>query len=138
MGVPARRHDGTSLASAPYYRDYRAARLLLPEPAQIDRRQNEGWSKKDEDDLVALDTSLEAGEVLATAGDLAKRMDPRLIVLRVVSRPTELPPEAYTISPEKWQDCCSEPLVKIFSPESGTCRGGCPRSRSSLWARLGV
>lgn len=49
--------------------------------------------------LVALDGSPRAPDVLTAAHDLAQRTDARLVLLRAVSLPTDLPVEAYIQSP---------------------------------------
>jgi nucleotide-binding universal stress UspA family protein len=50
--------------------------------------------------LVALDSSERAGKVLAAAARIGERMNGKLLLLRAVSIPTEIPAEAYAMSPD--------------------------------------
>lgn len=50
--------------------------------------------------LVALDASPVAEHVLAAARALATAMDAKVVLLRVVGLPTELPPEAFAMAPD--------------------------------------
>ena len=50
--------------------------------------------------LVALDASPRAAHVLETAVSLAKGMGARLVLFRAVGVPTEVPPEAYGVTPD--------------------------------------
>lgn len=54
--------------------------------------------------LVALDTSPVAADVLAAVKELAPKTEARVILLRAVMRPLELPPEAYSMYPEKLEE----------------------------------
>lgn len=49
--------------------------------------------------LVALDTSPVATDVLTAAQDLAALTQARLLLIRAVGHPTELPPEGHGVSP---------------------------------------
>lgn len=51
--------------------------------------------------LVALDSSPIATEVLATVKELAQKMQARVVLLRAVMRPLELPAEVFTMYPDK-------------------------------------
>jgi nucleotide-binding universal stress UspA family protein len=51
--------------------------------------------------LVALDSSERATQVLAAAARIGERMGGKLLLLRAVSIPTELPSEAYAMSPDE-------------------------------------
>ena len=51
--------------------------------------------------LVALDSSPVAADVLAAVKELAEKTAARVILLRTVMRPLELPPEAYSMYPER-------------------------------------
>lgn len=48
--------------------------------------------------LVALDASPRAPEVLGAAGVLAQRLGAKLVLIRAVSVPPEVPPEAYFVA----------------------------------------
>lgn len=50
--------------------------------------------------LVALDSSPVASKVLAEAGRFARTFGAELILLRAVGLPTELPPEAFSMTPD--------------------------------------
>jgi len=50
--------------------------------------------------LVALDASTRAPKVLATAVDLARRTSARLILLRVVGLPPEIPMSPFGVTPD--------------------------------------
>lgn len=51
--------------------------------------------------LVAVDGSPRQAGVLSAASELARRTQSKLILLRAVSLPTELPPEAYLMAPDE-------------------------------------
>lgn len=51
--------------------------------------------------LVALDSSPIAADVLTTVKELAQKMDARVVLLRAVMRPLELPAEVFTMYPDK-------------------------------------
>lgn len=51
--------------------------------------------------LVALDSSPIAADVLTTVKELAQKTDARLVLLRAVMRPVELPAEVFTMYPDK-------------------------------------
>lgn len=51
--------------------------------------------------LVALDSSPIAVDVLTTVKELAQKMDARVVLLRAVMRPLELPAEVFTMYPDK-------------------------------------
>lgn len=54
--------------------------------------------------LVALDSSPVAADVLAAVKELAPKTEARVVLLRAVMRPLELPPEAYSMYPEKLEE----------------------------------
>jgi nucleotide-binding universal stress UspA family protein len=51
--------------------------------------------------LVGLDSSERAPSVLRAAADLAKRTGARVTLMRAVTLPVGLPPEAYAIAPDR-------------------------------------
>jgi nucleotide-binding universal stress UspA family protein len=51
--------------------------------------------------LVAVDGSPRQAGILSAASELARRTQSKLILLRAVSLPTELPPEAYLMAPDE-------------------------------------
>ena len=51
--------------------------------------------------LVALDSSPIAADVLTTVKELAQKMGARVVLLRAVMRPLELPAEVFTMYPDK-------------------------------------
>jgi nucleotide-binding universal stress UspA family protein len=54
--------------------------------------------------LVGLDASPRAKAVLEAALDLAKRTGSKLVLMRAVGIPVELPPEAYALPPASLED----------------------------------
>ena len=51
--------------------------------------------------LVAVDGSPRQAGVLSAASELARRTQAKLVLLRAVTLPTELPPEAYLMAPDE-------------------------------------
>jgi nucleotide-binding universal stress UspA family protein len=65
--------------------------------------------------LVALDASPRAKGVLEAALDLAKRTGSKLVLMRGVGIPVEIPPEAYALPPASLEDLLRDDAQRSLS-----------------------
>jgi len=70
--------------------------------------------------LVGLDPSPRAPDVLAAAKTLAQRAGGRLILFRAVGIPTEIPPEAYAMSPDSLAKLLQEQARRALEATAAT------------------
>jgi len=68
--------------------------------------------------LVGLDASPRATGVLDAALDLAKRTGSRLILMRAVGIPVEIPPEAYALPPASLEDLLRNEAQRYIDQEA--------------------
>lgn len=64
--------------------------------------------------LVALDASPRAKGVLEAAIDLAKRTGSKLVLMRGVGIPVEIPPEAYALPPSSLEDLLRQEAARYL------------------------
>jgi len=70
--------------------------------------------------LVGLDASPRAKGVLEAALDLAKRTGSKLILLRAVGIPVEIPPEAYALPPSSLEDLLRQEAERYLEKEAAS------------------